>query len=124
MYKIILESLSTLLSIFERNDNRKDEVSLSSRKALSETRSYIWELEAGMDADRKRERDLSLAWAEAASKVRRFSSELEYEFYGLSTLFSDGKVSADSGTELRSQLDKIVGLLRDRNMMIAQISPH
>ena len=54
MYKIILESLSTLLSIFERNDNRKDEVSLSSRKALSETRSYIWELEAGMDADRKR----------------------------------------------------------------------
>lgn len=120
MYDIILRSLSTLLGIFERNDALKDAASLASRSAIAATRSYIHNLDIGMQADREKEGALSMSWAEAASKVRRFSPELEQQFQGLSNLFADGKVSAGSAEDLLTHLERILDLLRDKNMLMIE----
>ncbi len=119
MYDIILKSLSTLLGIYERNDSQKDSASLASRSAIAATKSYIHNLEVGLQPDREKEETISMAWAKAAGKVRKFSTELDFQFESLSELFSDGMVGTTSAIDLRNRLDNILELLRDDQMMIA-----
>ena len=111
MYDIILKSLSTLLELAERNDALKNAGYLSTRSAITETRSYVHGLAIEMKADKEQEKTISRHWADAASKARAVSIEWERQFQRLSDLFAGGLVNSGLALEIITHLERIIELL-------------
>ena len=120
MINDILKTISDLIGLFDRHAELKDGASLYARQALAMTQFHLSMLQKGHSLTHKDQKELTLSWAEAASKMRRVDKSIASEFRHLSSFWADfDSINKASIVRIAEYIEHLNELLIDRNMLFA-----